>query len=322
MRKRENYRLRALAMARALCDDSTEWLARTVQQLDPGRYDWHDRADLGISATAWARVATAGLSPTVVFCHPDVVMDDPRLIAYYRGLAMLPHKGMSQLATATGGLEAGRGDLSRERSVKICRLINEVVGTVVENLPRFLELDASTVIRSTGAVTTDGRWRNAIGEEASRIVKEMIVRYLAEEALVESLEAKTGQRVESPLDARPDEVAAVQLTNGHSVHFASEPDIELRDAQGRLTDAIEVKGGLDPAGALERYGAAKKSFAKARARNSAVRTTLLMSAITEEVSARATQNTEVHDLIDLDGVLLDEAKRGLFLAEVRYKARL
>ena len=38
---------------------------------------------------------------------------------------------------------------------------------------------------------------------------------------------------------------------------------------------VEIKAGIDPAGALERYGAAKKSFSKARRENRAVDTMCL-----------------------------------------------
>ncbi len=43
--------------------------------------------------------------------------------------------------------------------------------------------------------------------------------------------------------------------------FGAEPDIDFtRD--NRLVATIEVKGGCDPAGALERLGAMTKSFAE------------------------------------------------------------
>lgn len=50
------------------------------------------------------------------------------------------------------------------------------------------------------------------------------------------------------------------LSNHTSILFSSEPDISLLNNQGTTIGVIEVKGGADPAGALERYGAAKKSF--------------------------------------------------------------
>lgn len=322
MRKRMNYRLRAIAMAQSLRQERLSLLVEKVRSLDPEVYDWSDLEALGISKTASERVEAMGLSPTMVFCHPDVILADPQLIEYYRGLALLPHKGMTQLGTATKNLEAGKGKLSKERADKIFPLLNEIISTIIENVPGFLALDPNVVIRATVAVTTDGRWRNAIGEEASRIVKEMIVRYFYDEGLVASVVTKSCEFFDSASDLPLEDISALKLVNGCTLRFGTEPDIEIEDAHQKLTAAIEIKGGLDPAGALERYGAAKKSFAKARARNSAVRTMLLMSAITSEISTRASQNTEVHDLVDLNEVLLEEKQRKTFLEELRYKARL
>lgn len=322
MRKRMNYRLRAIAMAQSLRQERIFSLVEKVRSLDPEAYDWSDREALGISATAWERVQTMGLAPTVVFCHPDVILADPRLIEYYRGLALLPHKGMTQLGTTTKNLEAGKGKLSKQRAEKIFPLLNEIISTIIENVPGFLAMEPDTAIQATTAVTTDGRWRNVIGEEATRIVKEMIVRYFWEEGLIISVVSKSGESFGSPENLPLEDISTLILVNGYTLRFGTEPDIEIEDANQKLMDAIETKGGLDPAGALERYGAAKKSFAKARARNSAVRTMLLMSAITSEISARASENTEVHDLVDLNEVMLDEEQRRAFLEEVRYKARL
>ena len=54
-----------------------------------------------------------------------------------------------------------------------------------------------------------------------------------------------------------------KLPKGYSMRFGSEPDILFQeDVEGRTRDAatIEIKGGKDPAGALERFGAMQKSF--------------------------------------------------------------
>ena len=44
------------------------------------------------------------------------------------------------------------------------------------------------------------------------------------------------------------------------VLVSSEPDIPLINTDGSTIAVIEIKGGTDPAGALEQYGATKKSF--------------------------------------------------------------
>ena len=43
------------------------------------------------------------------------------------------------------------------------------------------------------------------------------------------------------------------------MHYGSEPDIEFQQ-NGKVVATIEIKGGTDPAGALERLGAVQKSF--------------------------------------------------------------
>ena len=52
------------------------------------------------------------------------------------------------------------------------------------------------------------------------------------------------------------------LTDGVTMEFGSEPDIAFKRS-GELAVLIEIKGGKDPAGALERLGAIKKTFDEA-----------------------------------------------------------
>jgi hypothetical protein len=95
------------------------------------------------------------------------------------------------------------------------------------------------------------------------------------------------------------------LANQTSALFASEPDISLLDQDGRTIGVIEVKGGADPAGALERYGAAKKSFEATRRSSPAAATILVASCITSEVRARIATDTTISAFYNLTE-LLDE----------------
>ena len=52
---------------------------------------------LGISEKAWARVIHRGIKPVTVFAHPDVLIDVPRAVAYYRMLAMVSQKSMARV---------------------------------------------------------------------------------------------------------------------------------------------------------------------------------------------------------------------------------
>lgn len=109
----------------------------------------------------------------------------------------------------------------------------------------------------------------------------------------------------------------VMLVNQTSMLFSSEPDISLLGNQGTTVGVIEVKGGADPAGALERYGAAKKSFEEAFRRNSQVKTILVASCITSEVHTRIQNDSTISTYFNLTEILSeDSTKYKQFVQEV------
>src|SRR5260370_798078 len=68
------------------------------------------------------------------------------------------------------------------------------------------------------------------------------------------------------------------LTEGRGVTFGDEPDIAFfRD--GKTVLAVEVKGGIDKAGVLERVGAALKSLSRARQENPDAVTILIVQGV-------------------------------------------
>ena len=109
----------------------------------------------------------------------------------------------------------------------------------------------------------------------------------------------------------------IMLANHTSILFSSEPDISLLNNQGTTVGVIEVKGGADPAGALERYGAAKKSFEEARRSNSAVKTILVASCITTEVHNRIQNDSTISTYFNLTEILSENSnKYNQFVQEV------
>ena len=56
----------------------------------------------------------------------------------------------------------------------------------------------------------------------------------------------------------------LQLKDNRRIEFADEPDIAIYLGD-QIKVAIEVKGGIDTAGVLERIGAALKSLSRAKA---------------------------------------------------------
>ena len=93
-----------------------------------------------------------------------------------------------------------------------------------------------------------GTFRNIIGQDAENLVKTRIVDWLNNLNLIVRAN---------------DDKSEFELPNGYSMRYGSEPDIlfrQVRDGATRDVATIEIKGGKDPAGALERLGAMQMSF--------------------------------------------------------------
>ncbi len=165
------------------------------------------------------------------------------------------------------------------------------------------------LLTSTGA-QIDGSWRNAIGEEAEKVMQRLLIKEAKERNLLAALIPRTSHAVELYDPARLDEqlghienYRGILLTNRTTILFSSDPDVSLLNNAGATVCAIEVKGGTDPAGALERYGAAKKSFEEARRTAPSIITLLVASCITAEVHTRIRQDPAISAYYNLTEML-------------------
>jgi hypothetical protein len=77
---------------------------------------------LGITANARTAAENLGLIPSEVFAHPDAIEQAPELFDYYRMLACLPAKGLSQIFS-------GVADRSMEAK---CARLNSMIGELLE----------------------------------------------------------------------------------------------------------------------------------------------------------------------------------------------
>ena len=90
--------------------------------------------------------------------------------------------------------------------------------------------------------------QDLIGQDAERLIKDRIKKWLESQELIVQ---------------RNDEETQFQLPGGYSMRYSPEPDIEFLQSVGdesTTVATIEIKGGKDPAGALERLGAMQKIF--------------------------------------------------------------
>lgn len=300
---RINYRLRSTFFYRKLKEYNTLAFPGMVAELFSVEhlYAWEERSEWNIGEDAYTYITgNSDFHLFQVFCHPKLIREYPRLLAYYRNIAALSQKSVGYLAKAGVDVKKietdtqNRLSLSEAQALTLVRLFNEHITLIVDSSIQSITKEElyGILLASTGA-QIDGSWRNAIGEEAEKVVQRLLVKEVKERNLLAALIPQKGQAIElyDPIRIQEqlgqiERYRGVLLTNRTSILFSSDPDISLLDQNGATVCALEVKGGADPAGALERYGAAKKSFEEVRRTAPGVATLLLASCITPEVHHR------------------------------------
>ncbi len=246
-----------------------------------------------------------------MFCHPDVLIASPTTALYYRGLTALSIKAAKRYVGAIENLELGRSGarLKPEKALKMSRVYNAIICSIIENSTDWtLENGYRTVIASLG-ITLDGIMRNKVGDVAESRVRSLILDWLiSHDLLIEPLVERTAILAgEFP--------RLFQLVGGVEMEFRSEPDVSFRKV-GELQATVEIKGGTDPAGALERYGAAKKSFEHAIAECSRCKNFFLACVFTPELQRRIGEDRLVEKTFDIVELLESQELREDFFREL------
>ena len=265
--------------------------------------------DLMISEQAWNFVVESGIEPKMVFAHPFLLRELPRASQYYRGIALLPQKRVADIAVSVSSWEDGsrKSSISEDQSSSVARLYNAVISSIIEGTTNWtLENGYRNVIANMG-IGLDGTFRNIIGRDAEKLVKTRIKNWLLGQKLV--------------LKQSEDETE-FQLPNGYRMRFGSEPDISFRQGaaeDGRVIATIEIKGGKDPAGALERLGAMQKSFDETPANC----VNILVAGVVTEAMRTRLDKMGVDKVFLLDGLAHDGEAWVNFLNEVfHYTVRI
>ncbi len=249
-----------------------EWglleVAEQIESLEGERYDWQDLENLGIHPDAWSRVIHRGIKPVTVFAHPEVLCTVSRSTTYYRMLAMVSQKSMSRLGLDVKAFEDGTQFPSETVALQIAQHLNPIISRLVleddQISPRELDL-----WRGMAAGTqAQGSWQNQKGKEIEKLIFQQLRAYLRNYQSI---------REETPTQ--------IVLRDGRALLFSSDPDILLQSPDGQLLSAVEIKGGIDPAGALERLGASIKSLQRVKGSAPGCTTILLLreSSITDGV---------------------------------------
>jgi len=288
-------------------------------------YNWDEREQWAISSTAWSYIAQADLELLRVFAHPRVLIEQARLITYYRSVAALPQKAVKYLAFgAVENFERGRNKkpLSFPDALKLCKLLNTHISAIIDSsLLTFSSQDLNALLYASAGSQINGAWLNAIGAEAEMVIRRLLITEFARQnKIVNFLDKNNNTIATFDDDEIVEKIASFRgfrLRDQTSILFSADPDISLLGKNGQTLAAIEVKGGKDPAGALERYGAAKKSFEEATRDNPDVKTIFIASCITDEVQQRLNKDSLFQHNFDLTEIISSEQMRARFLALVQ-----
>lgn len=259
--------------------------------------NWNQREKWKISASAWDILMKSSIDPMLVFVHPKILQLNPSFLKYYRSVAMISQKGLKALTGVSNieKIEAGKiepGKLPQESINNIIEIINETLSLVISFTTDLDSNEIQGMMYATAGTNIDGSWRNSIGAEGERVIRSIILKEILAHDEVSSVtdrQNKTTSIKELKASNVIDDVDAIKtvnLINGYSILFSSEPDVSMFNDEGDIVGIIEIKAGLDPAGALERLGAMLKSFENTLAEYPDAVTVLVASCITNEVEAR------------------------------------
>ncbi len=252
--------------------------------------------------------------PKSVFCHPDLLMEIPTASLYYRGLCGLSLKAARDYFGAVENLEKGnkRARISEDKALKMAQTYNTFICSIIKNSADWtLENGYRTIIANLG-ITLDGIMRNKVGDIAEQRIRTFVLEWIIDKGLL----------IEPPIDKEdiqdnlPSEFC---LIDNVLMKFSSEPDISfwrVSEGENKLLVVVEIKGGTDPAGALERYGAATKSFQHALSQNTQCKNFFLAGVYTPELERRIMDDRLVEKYFDVVEIIENTNKRKEFFSEL------
>ena len=268
----------------------------------------YDKRHLCIAKDAWRHVKEAGIKRRQVFAHPDLLKAIPDASLHYQGMALLSLKRVQEIAGSVDSWENSpdTARVSDEKALRVCRLYNTVISSIILDSADWTLDNGYRNIVATLGITADGSIRNVIGQEAETAVKERLLDWVCAHRLF--AEADTGAR--AGIGGGP-----WRLVGGVRMIYSSEPDIAFKK-DGGLAVIVEVKGGKDPAGALERLGALKKTFDETPA---GCKNFLVAGIVTSTMRARLREMRMERDF-DIGELLQDGAAWVDFMNEIFHHA--
>ncbi|HUY31209.1 MAG TPA: XcyI family restriction endonuclease [Pirellulales bacterium] len=281
-------------------------------------FDWSNPRSLGIEAHAWERAQEKQIHPLLVFCHPRILSQQPALLRYYRTVALISQKGLGALVGGNvAAIEAGWSQrLSVESISKIVITLNSIISAMLKGAADIDARDLPGYQFASAGATIQGSWNNAVGAAGEEAIRTILIQHLRGEleqvAWRDSTASDYTPEMHTELIDRVADVRILRLKGGYHLCFASEPDVSLRDPRGLPLLSVEVKAGADPAGSLERLGAAMKSFENDRNLNPRVKTVYVVRALTPELQRRISHSKPFDYTFSLSDLLVSDRTQKTF----------
>lgn len=276
-----------------------EWgmleIARQIEQVRGETLEWNSK-QLAISSKAWDKIVHRGIKPVLVFAHPQILRSLPRAVSYYRMIAMVSQKSMNRVGLSVARYEHSNIMPDEATPQIIARHLNKIISHLIEADEQIDAREFDLWRGMAAGSQAQGSWQNAKGAHIELVVKGLLQRRLRERQLV-STEATDGTRM--------------GLLDNRTVIFADEPDVAFYK-HNRIEAAIEIKGGIDTAGVLERIGAAMKSLSRTKQENPDAITILILQGVSVTQRARRdlqTNKRTVNYWFQVEEILEDERTR-------------
>ncbi|MBQ9190142.1 MAG: XcyI family restriction endonuclease [Bacteroidaceae bacterium] len=329
---KEQYLLRSTFFYNRLRSEGFFNLFMQVQKYlkaEGNRLEWTNRGEWGVSEDAWQLIQGTNIPVALLFMHPKVLTTSPEFLKYYRSVAMIPQKGLAAVSGVSSleKIESGRSGVNKSQTERLVKTINEFTSLMVNLSTGLNKNELEGMMYATAGVKIDGSWRNQIGNEGERVIRTILFDGLVANDEVSSVTCrgntqevtpKTINRIREGLE----EDQTLNLMNGYSVKYSSEPDVEMKDEKGDTVGVIEIKSGIDPAGALERLGAMLKSFENTLAEYPSAATILVASCITDEVQKRLNASMIVRSTYVTTNITSSASEKRKFVNKIRSLLKL
>ncbi|MBI4679808.1 MAG: XcyI family restriction endonuclease [Nitrospirae bacterium] len=315
----KSYTSRAKLFYTFIKGKNIEKLSSQIKQLKTHNFIWKP-SEYGISKNAFYIIKKQSIEPSHVFCHPDVLLQQPALKEYYRNLAALSKKGLNQILS---------GELLRfnkfnkkdnlQRNRIIAEILNKIISVVIENVSKEFSLSlAQEIVLAEIGAEIQGTWVNRVGQGAAKAVENIVQDYASEKKFILKTEKK-----KIVYKNKKRKQTHIILKNNWRIIFSPEPDIAIKDPKNNPQVAIEIKASKDKAGAQTRLGEAKKAFATAKAENANCLTIYLVSCLTKAVVEQLKTEREIDKHFNLIDILYNDKKKQEFLKELfHYQIRI